>query len=304
MKSYLLLLITVIIYSGNLLVGKAISHLSPQTVTFFRFLIAFIVILPFARLELRAKREMFLKNWKPLVGMSFTGIIIFNFLVYLSLNFTTSTNAGIVESTTPIFTIMLGFFALKERLRVIQVLGMILSFIGAFWVITKGSWEIISQLQINIGDFYMLLAVIMWSIYTILVKQHNHKFPAYGSLAIMMAVGLIVLFPFALMDWLSGNGVTFTFSTVLGLLYLGVFPSIIALMFWNKAVADIGASKASIFLNLLPVFTTVGAVIFLKEKVILAQVFGGLLVITGVLITTKRKKAKSPSTKVEGEMQA
>ncbi len=222
--------------------------------------------------------------------MSITGIILFNFFVYLALNYTSSTNAGIVEATTPIFTVLLGFFFLKERLHRFQLLGMLLSLFGAIWVISKGSWEMIQTLQMNIGDIFMLIAVLLWSIYTIIVKQHNSKFPVYGSLLIMMALGVLVLFPFALLEWINGVNPPLTIKSFIGLLYLGIFPSIIALMFWNRAVQDIGASTASIFLNLLPVFTTVGAVLFLGEKIIVSQLVGGAIVIIGVRLTTKKKK--------------
>ncbi|MBB6454956.1 drug/metabolite transporter (DMT)-like permease [Salirhabdus euzebyi] len=288
-KSYVLLLITVIIFAGNLLVGRAINDLPAFTITFFRCFIALLIILPFGIKQLKAKRELFKKEWKPLIGMGFTGIILFNLLVYSSLVYTTSTNAAIVETTAPIFTIIIGALFLKERLNKLQYFGMVLSLTGAIWVITKGSWQVITGLQFNIGDIIMLVAMLMWSIYSILVKEHNSKYPAYGGLTIMLSLAVVVLFPFALVEWLRGIESLFTLEKILGLLYLGIFPSIIALMFWNKGVQDIGPSRASIFLNLLPVFTIIGAVLFLGEKVIWAQLFGGFLVITGVILSTRGK---------------
>ncbi|MCP8617899.1 DMT family transporter [Salirhabdus salicampi] len=302
LKSYLLLVVTVIIFSGNLLVGKAINDLPPFTITFFRCFIAFLVILPIAFNQLRAKEELFRREWKAVVGMSFFGITLFNVLVYSSLNFTTSTNAGIVEATTPIFTIILGVIFLKEQIGKIQLTGMFISLVGAIWVITKGSWTIISQLQFNIGDIIMLLAIISWSIFSILIKQHNSKFPVYGSIAAMLFVSLIILLPFTIIEWYFINPKPFQLKFMLGLLYLGIFPSVIALLFWNIGVADIGPSRASIFLNLLPVFTTIGAVLFLGEQVILAQLLGGVLVITGVLLSTAKVKKKVNNTSQKQEV--
>lgn len=295
MNAYILLLITVMIYAGNLLVGKGVNELSPIIVTFYRLLIAFLLILPFGIKQWKKTKLLIQKEWKPLLGMSATGIIIFNILVYLSLNYTSTTNAGIVESTTPIFTILLGFFFLKERLSTIQIAGVLLSLVGAVWVIAEGSLATLKNLHFNIGDIYMLLAVLLWAIYTILVKKYNHAYPVFSSLMIMLGIGVLSLMPFALWNWQKALIPFFRLDLFLSLLFLGIFPSIIALIFWNKAVEDIGATKAAIFLNLLPVFTTIGAVVFFQEEIILAQILGGLLVISGVLTTTLVKSKKKES---------
>ncbi|WP_188207285.1 DMT family transporter [Alkalibacillus aidingensis] len=285
-KSYIFLIVTVVIFSGNLLIGKAINDLPPVTITFFRCLIAFSVVLPFAIKQVRWYHDVFRQYWKYLLVFALTGITTFNVLVYLSLNYTTAINAGIVEATTPIFAVILGYFILKERLSKRQLLGMFISFVGAVWVISDGSVEVLMSLQFNTGDMTMLLAVLVWAIYSISVKQHNEKFPVYGSAAFMLGFGVIILLPSMFIEWFvvglpSALG---ELSNWLGLFYLGVFPSFIALVLWNQAVTDIGPSLSSVFLNLLPVFTAIGAVLFFGEDLTIEQTLGGLLVILGVLL--------------------
>ncbi|GAA0450378.1 DMT family transporter [Alkalibacillus silvisoli] len=291
-RSYLFLIITVVIFSANLLVGKAISELPPITITFFRCLIAVMIVLPFARKQLKWHNHVLIEHWKPLLGFALTGVVSFNVLVYLALNYTTAINAGIVEASTPMFALILGYFFLKERLTKKQITGMMVSFIGAVWVLSNGSLEMLMSLQFNTGDLIMLLAVLVWAIYSLLVKQYNHNFPIYSGMAAMLSLGVVILFPMMLIEWYV---VGFPFNYIelshwLGLLFLGVFPSFIALMLWNLAVADIGPSLSSVFLNLLPVFTTIGAILFLDESLLVAHIFGGLLVIMGVLLVNMNLK--------------
>lgn len=287
-RSYIFVISTVIIYSGNLLVGKAINDLPPVTIAFFRTMIAFIVILPFGYQQLRSNRELWKENWKPLLAIGFTGIATFNVFVYLSLNFTTSTNAGIVEATTPVFAIFLAYIFLKERLKSRQLIGAAISFAGAIWVLTKGNVTLLFSLQYNIGDIFMLIAVIIWAIFTMIINEHNHKFPVYGGLLMMLGFGLLFLIPMMFVEWMIVGipAALMSSSTWLGLLYLGIFPSFIALMLWNKSVQDLGPSIPSIFLNLLPIFTAIGAVLFLNESIKITQIVGGFLVILGVILVT------------------
>ncbi|MGO4889777.1 DMT family transporter [Anaerobacillus sp. MEB173] len=292
-RSYLLLIFTVLFYSGNILIGKAINDLPPITITLIRCLIAFIILLPISIREIRVHKQLWRKEWKPLVWLSLTGIVLFNSLLYGSLQFTSSTNVAIIEAITPVFTILLGITLLKERLNRLQWAGILLSIIGAIWVISKGSLQVILQLQFNLGDLIALFAVVSWAVYSILVKQHSYKFPVYGGIAAMLLIAIIFLVPLASVEWSRDLLDLFNLKMIMGLLYLGIFPSILALMFWNRAVADIGPSRASIFLNLLPVFTIIGAVLFLGETVTIVQLLGGVIVIAGVFLST-RGKSKEP----------
>ncbi len=286
LRSYLFVMIAVVIYAGNLIVGKAINDLPPITISFFRTAIAFLVVLPFAYKQFKEHHDVLKSNWKPLLGIGITGIALFNVFVYLSLNFTTTTNAGIMEATTPVFTIILGYIFLSERLKKMQLFGVFISLIGAIWVLTNGNLESLFSLNYNIGDLFMIVAVIIWSIFSILVKLHNHKYPVLGGLLVMLGFGLVILIPLVIGEWLVlgfPSGLA-DFNLWLGLIYLGIFPSFIALMLWNKSVSDLGPSLSSVFLNFLPFFTAIGAIVFLDESLVMAQILGGLIVIFGVLL--------------------
>ncbi|MGY4691287.1 DMT family transporter [Salibacterium sp. K-3] len=287
MKAYLLLLLTAVIFSGNIIVGKAINDLPPYTIAFFRTAIAFLVILPLGWKEAKRYKKTFQKEWKAVLGMALTGVAFFNSFIYASLQFTSSTNVAIMEASIPVFTILCSMVFLHERLDQKQWLGVVLSLGGAVWVITEGSWELIRSLGFNTGDVIMLAAVAAWTAYSILVKFHMMKLPVYGSLVVMLAIANITLLPIAAVEWsLGGFPAVWQPDHMMGLLYLGIFPSLIALVFWNKGVEEVGPSQASVFLNLLPVFVMAGSFLFLGETVTMVQVLGALVVITGVFLTT------------------
>lgn len=300
MKAYLFLLITAVIFSGNIIVGKAINDLPPYTIAFFRVFIALLVVLPIGWRQAKQYQPVFRKEWKPLLGLALTGVAFFNSFIYASLQFTSSTNVAIMESAIPVVTIVFSMIFLKEKLFGVQWLGVILSVGGALWVISEGSWQVIRDFEFNIGDVIMIAAVLTWVAYSILVKFHMMKFPIYGSMVIMLIAANVALLPVAAIEWIIGGfPAVFQLNHLLGLLYLGIFPSLIALILWNKGVEEVGPSQASVFLNLLPVFTIIGSLLFLGENITIIQVLGALVVISGVLLTSKTRRVKAGRTKAQ-----
>lgn len=299
MKTYLFLLLVMVIFSSNILVGKEINELPPFTIAFFRYLVAFLVILPIGLRSFNANKQIWKKEWKAILGLALTGIAFFNVMVYASLQYTTASNVAIIEATTPVFTIALALLFLREdNLAIYQWIGVAVSLMGAIWVITKGSLELLLTLNFNTGDLIMIGAVIVWAIYSILLKKHNKKFPVYGGLLVMFAIAVVSLFPFALWEWMSSSP-TVSGNQVISLIYLGIFPSVIALILWNKAVEELGPSRSSIFLNFLPVFTMVGAALFLGEQIQLAQIIGAMFVIGGVFLTTRKTRTQRAGITME-----
>ncbi|GGM36012.1 permease [Paraliobacillus quinghaiensis] len=282
-----------IIYAGNILIGKAINELAPFTITFFRLLIAFIVVLPIGFRSAWRNRSLFWKYKKPFTIMSLTGVTFFNTFIYGALQFTSASNVSVLETVIPVITIVLSAWILKERLRVIQWFGVMLSIIGALWVVLDGAILELATINWNIGDFIMIGAILSWAFYSVFVKQYMHLFPPFAALLVMTSISLVVLFPIMLTEWIFyGIPSIFELEYVTSLLYLGVFPSLIALLLYNNAVHKLGASTAAIFLNFLPVVTMVGAYFWLGESITLMQIVGALFVIVGVVITTQRNLLK------------
>ncbi|MFD1361825.1 DMT family transporter [Lentibacillus salinarum] len=291
-----MMLFVVVFYAGNILTGRAINELPPFTIAFFRLVVAFLVMLPFGLRSAWAYRDKFREYKKPFLLMTLTGITFFNTFIYGALQFTTSTNVSVLETVIPVATVGLSAFLLKERLRNSQIVGVLLSLFGAVWVVLDGRIFSIAGMNWNIGDSIMIGAVGSWAVYSILVKQYMSLFPQFGALFVMSGISIIVLLPIVAVEWLVAGVPSLLIepANVAGIAYLGLFPSFIALIFYNRAVGVLGASQASVFLNFLPIVTMVGAWLWLDEAITMMKVAGALAVITGVMLTTgnsgKRQK--------------
>ncbi|MCT2536035.1 DMT family transporter [Aquibacillus koreensis] len=290
---YLLMILVVMIYAGNILIGKAINDLPPFTITFIRLFIAFVVLIPLGLRSALKHRQLFLENKKAFLIMTLAGVTFFNTFIYGSLQFTTATNVSVLETVIPVVTVILSTLLLKEKLQGLQWIGIVLSFFGAIWVILNGRIFDLASMAWNIGDLIMVGAILSWAIYSIYVKQYMHLFPSFAALFVMSGISVIVLLPVVLLEWSVQGMPTISLANHgLGLLYLGVFPSLIALILYNHSVSKLGPSKASVFLNFLPVFTILGAYLWLGETITLLQVIGAIIVISGVLLTTQLQKKK------------
>ncbi|MCW2135274.1 DMT family transporter [Arthrobacter sp. VKM Ac-2550] len=292
MRAYLMCILVVVFYSGNILVGKALADLPPFTIAFLRVAIAFVVLLPFGYRGAREAAPLFRRHFKPLLFMTVTGVAAFTTFLYAALQFTSATNVSVLEAAIPAVTVALSAWLLREKLRWIQLFGVALSLFGSVWVVLEGQVFQLGNLGWNAGDALMVGAVASWALYSIGVRKYLHLFPSYGSVLVMSGLSVLMLLPFMAGEWLI-LGVPDLGSSGhwWGLVYLGVFPSVVALILYNRAVAILGASQASVYLNFLPVGTMLGAYFLLGETITAMQVLGAGLVIAGVLFTTRAKRA-------------
>ncbi|HSH26059.1 MAG TPA: DMT family transporter [Massilibacterium sp.] len=282
-----LLVTATALWGGNFVIGRSfVNTLPPFALALFRWIVAFFTLLPFGLKELKNNRKIWKEHRIALLFMALTGIAMFNTLVYIAVHYTTSINASLINSSTPIMIMILSVIFLREKLSWKQGIGIILSLIGVLFIISRGEWSQILSLTFNKGEMWMLLAVTTWAIYSILVKKFGGIFPQYGSFLYTIIVGIIMLIPFASYEYIKGATYIWNLHSVLGVLYVGIFASIVAFLCWNKAVIHIGPGKAAPFLNLIPVFATVFAILFLNEQLMLTQVIGGALVIVGVFISS------------------
>ncbi|MET3504707.1 DMT family transporter [Halalkalibacter oceani] len=293
---YLLLTLAMVFFSGNFIVGKAFAgEVPPFTLAWARFLIGTVVLLPLCYKTLIRNRQLWLDKWLPLTGIAFFGVFLFNVALYVSVHYTTTINASIVDALTPAVAAVLGYFFLKERLTLIQSSGVILSFCGILLLLSGGSLAVLRSLSFNIGDLIMLAGIICWAIYSILIKLYGHEYPVIAGLVMTFIIGVLMLFPFVLYEWRAGLPFSFKLATIGAFLYVGIFPGALALLCWYRGVAAIGPSKASIFFNLVPVFTTLFAIVLLGESAGWFQLFGGTIVLGGVYLSTIQPKKEEAS---------
>jgi drug/metabolite transporter (DMT)-like permease len=290
MNPYVLLVVATLIWGGNFVVGRAItSSLPPVSLSFLRWCTAFLIFIPFAWPLIKTEWREVKRRWPTVVLMTLTGIAGFNTLLYIALHYTTSINASLVNTSTPIIIYILSFFMMGERLNKNQIIGTLLSLAGLLFILSEGSVDVLLSFSFNVGDLIVIAAVICWSIYSLLVRQNAGRLPAYSTFAVSMAMGIMVLLPFFIQEARTSE-IVWSAGSVLTILYTGIFASIVAFMSWNTAVEQVGANKAGIFLNLIPVFAALFAVLFIGEQLASYQATGGVFVILGVYISTRTKK--------------
>ncbi|MDR0136546.1 DMT family transporter [Metabacillus idriensis] len=294
---YFLLVLATILWGGNFVIGRAVTDsMPPFTLSVLRWCTAFIIFLPFAWPHLKKEHALLKKNWRILILMSITGIAGFNSLLYLALHDTTSINASLVNTSTPIMIYILSFFFLKDQLNKNQMIGTVLSLAGLLFILSKGSLDVLLNLTFNFGDFIVLAAVVCWSIYSILIKRYTGVLPGYSTFLVCMVIGMIVLTPFAIYEtFILKIPVVWSSSAILTIFYTGIFASIVAFLSWNTAVVKVGANKAGIFLNLIPVFAVIFAVLFIGETLMWYQLAGGISVIAGVYLSARPIPAEHKS---------
>ena len=286
----LLLVLATLLWGGNFVIGRAVAgDIPPITLAFLRWCVAFIVFLPIAYSRVKREWPMIKTHWPAVIVMAITGVACFNTLVYIGVYYTTSINASLMNSSTPIIIYILSFIFLKERLSKFQLIGTALSLAGVAFILSKGSLETLLSFSFNKGDLIVLIAVFCWGVYSLLVKQYAGRLPGYSTFLITIALGVIMLLPFTIYELITTSvDIVWSPSTIGAILYVGIVASIIAFLSWNSGVVALGANKASIYLNFIPLFAAIFAVLFLGEDLLLAQVIGGLAVICGVLLASKK----------------
>lgn len=284
-----LLIIATICWGGNFVIGRAVAgDLPPFTLAFLRWVIAFIFFLPFAWQGFIKNIPVLKKYFIPVLFMSITGVTGFNTLLYVALNHTTAINASLMNTSTPIIIYLLSFIFFKEKLTKNQIIGTIISLFGVVFIISKGSIQTLAELSFNIGDLIVLIAVVCWSIYSLLVKHYAKKLPGNATFITTIFIGVILLLPFFLYEIVILEiPIIWNPLTLSTIFYTGIFASIIAFLAWNTGVIKIGPSRAGIFLNFIPVFATLFAVLFINETLEVFQLIGGIFVILGIFLSTR-----------------
>jgi drug/metabolite transporter (DMT)-like permease len=220
--------------------------------------------------------------------LGLVGVGGYNTFAYISLQYTAATNAVLLNSFIPIVTIAISWAFLGKRLRRLEGLGVFISLAGALTIVARGDPVVLAHLNLNIGDVWMLGAVLVWAIYTVGLAWRPAGVHPMLMLAAMTAVGLTALAPAYVWETAQGRHMVVQPGSLAALAYVGIFPSFLGYIFYNRGVAEIGASKASLFIHLMPVFGTLLSAIFLGEVPHWYHYAGIALIFTGIWLTMKK----------------
>lgn len=289
---YLLLVLTTLFWSGNFVLGRAVHGAIPAlALSFWRWAFAVALVLPLAWPALRAQRGLLRAHWRVLALLGVLGITNFNTFVYLGLRDTTATNAVLMVSTAPVLIVLLSFLLLGHRPTPRQATGVVVSLAGVAVIVTRGDWHVLTNLALNVGDAWVFAAVASWALYSVCLRWRPAGLPPLAFLAATMVTGLLAILPLYLWDWLMA-GHTFTLNAVTSasIAYVAIFPSVLAYIFWNRAVAELGPNRCGQFLHLMPAFGALLSWLLLDERLYGFHWAGIALIATGLWLATAGRR--------------
>jgi drug/metabolite transporter (DMT)-like permease len=285
---YLLLTLTPFFWACNWIVGRGLhAEIPPMAMTFYRWAFAIVFMLPFALPQVRRQWPLIRGHWRVLLLLGVLGVGSHNALAYLGLNYTTATNGVILNSFIPVMIIALSWLFLRQRLSNAQLAGVMVSLVGVLTILAQGSLEQLLAFRLNLGDVFVIVSMLLWSLYTICLRWRPPGLDMLAFLFVIACVGALAVLPVYLGEAMLDRHVEWTWEVVAALASVGLFSSFIAYIFWNRGVEQVGASVAGLFVHLMPVFGTILAWLFLGERLQLFHVAGIALILTGIYVTSR-----------------
>lgn len=287
---YLLLVLTTLFWSGNFVVSRGMhAAIPPFALSFWRWALALLILALFGLRHLLAERDLAWQHKKFLIVQGVLGVAGFNSFIYLAMHSTTAINAALVNSCIPILIVLISRTMHNDRLSFRQGFGVAVSLSGVVLILSRGELATLAHLQFNKGDLLVFMAAMIWAFYSVNLKKYPRGLHPLAYQTAIAMVGLTVLLPLYLIEIGSGQTMTVTTGSVVTVIYVAVFASVLAFIFWNRAVTQLGANIAGPFIHLMPVFSTILAVFFLGETLTKNHILAILLIFGGIFMTTFQK---------------
>lgn len=286
-NAYLLLSLASLFWAGNQIIGRAAAGLIPPILLgCLRWLIATCLLLPFAWSSLKADWPVIRSNIGLLAFLGIIGGGAINTFSYIGLNYTTATNALILNSAAPIFIVMFCYLIFGDRISLRQSLGIAISIVGVLVIVLHGELSALTHMTLNRGDVLVLIGMACWGLYTAVVRKR----PAISPLSFAVctfAASAAINIPIALIEAGMGYLPRIDLSTLGMIAYAGIFPSVFAYLLFNRGVELIGGGRAGVFNHLVPVFGAVMAFTFLGETPGLYHAAGFAMILGGVWLAAR-----------------
>ena len=291
-KAYIMLVCASLFWAGNFMIGKYafLTEIPPLSLVFYRWSLVWIILLPFTYKEIIKYKDTISNNLPLLFFLGLTSVGLFNSFTYLSLIHTQVINASLFNTAIPAIIILLCFLFKIEKTNKFQILGLIISVCGILAIITKLKLDILISLNFNKGDLIMIGGVLTWGIYSTLLKKKQFTLPLLTLVHVICTFGLISVFPQFLYEFSNGQIINFDINLVYTLIFLALFPSIGSYYCWAGAVSIIGANRAGISLSLIPLFSSIMAIVLYGEQFQFFHLIGAILIILGLFLSNKEIK--------------
>ena len=292
--AYVLLTLNMALWGSSLVVTRAVHEIVPPfALTFWRWVVAVLVLLPIVWRKLPGAMPLVRRTWRKLALLCGFMVIGATFSV-VAVNYTTAINASLINGSQPLATALVAFLIMRERLTLGSGLGILAAFVGLLVMISHGSPLLLLNMAVNVGDIVMLIAVIAWALYSVeLHRQPEH--PSGDVLLFLIAcTGLITVLPLYIAETIFVREFIPSRNSVAAIVYVSLAASLLAVYLWNIVIRSVGATHAALFLNLIPVFGAVFAILFLGEHLYAFHVIGAALVFLGILMAVRDRLTTAP----------
>jgi drug/metabolite transporter (DMT)-like permease len=291
----LLAVLATLIWSGNFIVARGVvKQIPPVSLAFFRWSCASLILLPFAWSNVQKDKAIIWQNRWHLLFAGLTGVSVFNTLVYIAGHFTSAINLALIGTTSsPIFSFILARIFLKEKIPPFRLAGLLVCIAGILLLLSRGSMDVLLHFKFTEGDWWVLGGAFSFAVYNILARKKPVGIAPKSYLLVTFCAGTLLLIPFFIWEQLHSSPMHWNASLVGIILYLGAGASVAAFFCWNIAIASLGASRTAIFGNLIPIFSTIEAVLILGEKISWVHVASMCMVIAGLVIANIKQLPKT-----------
>jgi len=259
----------------------------PITLALLRWVVAGLLLTPFCLGPLIRQRAAVRAEGRRLVITSTLGVAAFTALIFIGLRTTTAINGALFNAATPVYIIVLSLFGVGERSNWKEAAGAAISFCGLVIIVTRGHPVRILSLEVNPGDIWILSALVLWALYNIVLRSWQTKLTPFIFLYSQVLIGVVLLAPFAALEWALGAHIRWTEETILAVAYLGTGSSIGAYAFWIYGVKRVGTARSILFQYFIPVFAAIFAMIFIGESLYLYHLAGVALIAAGIMIANR-----------------
>lgn len=287
-QPYLLLSITALCWAGNAIVGRlAAGHIPPVTLSFLRWSLAFLIILPFAWKHLVRDWGAIRGRLGTMVILSVTGISAFNTMQYWALEHTQALNTLLLQSAAPLFVAIWSLLLLGIRLTLAQAGGLAVSLTGVLVILLQGDLTTLKNIEFNIGDIIFVTALVIFGLYSTLTFKRP-QIHGLSFVGFTFGCGAAALIPLLAWELTTRPLMQFNTANLLTLFYVAVFPSTLAYLCFNRGMHLIGANRAAAFFHVVPMLGAAMAIVFLGEHPHLFHVIGFALVLAGVFLASRK----------------
>ena len=294
-KGVSLAILAAFIWSGNFVVAKRVTaEIAPISLNTYRWLLASVVILPFAWKKLRPEWPVIKQSIPYLFWVALSGIALFNTFVYVGAHYTTAINLALIGTTSsPVMAIILARVLLKEPVSYQKLVGMLLCITGVLFLLSKGDFRNLRHFHFSEGDLWVLLAAFSFAVYNTLVKKRPTGISPMSFLFVVFAIGTTMMIPFFIWENSNTPAVEWNTHLILSIAYLGIAASAFCFMIWNLSIGILGAGRTALFGNLIPVFSSIEAALFLREDFTKTHIISMAIVFAGIIVANGKARSST-----------